>query len=405
MEDKKIEPENKSNSDNTDGKKIRPKSFKPIIAGWMLMMVFFFVLIGFIRVGLFSSNPEGSGTVFGIVTDSENETFIPNTIIEIIGENLSTKTDKNGEFEIKNVPAGKREIKIYKEGYRATIVKIFIYDEDKYNVSVSLEYDIGIVPAKELELGNIKGKITDNNSSEPINNVNISIIDTNLSTKTDKNGNYSLKNVHVGIIEIKASKKGNITISKKILVFPKQTIFENFTLVEGEDIKKEGYDITNKKGKIHGIVKDQNETPIKNASISISGNNLSIKTDKNGKFTIEVTYGKHELKASKENYQSVYKYVVLANESYLNFTLEIGKEPIIKDEIDELTTLICSLIVAILALFTFIGGFCAIKRKLYALSIISSMCGILIGFVMIVIFLLSIFALVLIALSKDEFIS
>lgn len=399
MENKKCGKEKKTNS-----KKLK-KGFKPTIAGWMLIMVFFYILAPYIRTEFLSSEPTGKGTIFGIVKDAENETYIENTIIEILDKNLSTKTNEYGKYEIIDVPTGDIEVKFYKSGYRVKIVKIQLYDGKRYNLSVSLDYDAGIKHAEQLEKGIINGKITDKNTKNPIKNASLNIVGTNLSVKTDKNGSYSIKGVVAGIIELEISKKEyNNTIFYKFLLLPGEIKKLNFVLKENGG--KEKYDnISGKIGFLKGIVKDENNTPIPNVEISVLGKNSTTSTNSNGTFYIKIQYGKYKVKAEKENYQVVYKYVIISNESYLNFTLKKGSGIEIKSKINEMARVICYIIFAILLVLIFIGGICALKRKSYNLALMGSIFGALLGMQMIVIFILSIIALFLIATSKEEFAS
>lgn len=72
---------------------------------------------------------------------------------------------------------------------------------------------------------------------------------------------------------------------------------------------------------VSGYVKDSNDNPIEGATVTILNKDrtsLETKTDKNGKYTFsgEFQYGKHYIKASKENYSETEMEFLVTNSAY-----------------------------------------------------------------------------------------
>lgn len=410
MEEKKKESMDNKSSDSS-GVNVRRRNFKLRIAGWMLLLVFFFLIFPIISYGFNSST--GTEKIYGIVQDSNDE-YLENTIIEIIGKNITTETDKNGSFEIDKVPEGEVEVKFYKEGFRVKIVKIHLFDGYEYNLSVSLDYYIGIIKADELKNGTISGNVTKKDTLEPINNVSVNILsinnkniskdNKNLTTKTNENGNYLIDNIPVGIIEIRASIDEYNTTFNKIVLQENESKTVDFTLKNGNE--EEIYDnVKGKFGIMKGEIMDKNNSPISHVNISILTTDIKVITNVDGSYSVKIPYGKYKVKAEIENYPVVYKYIVIDNETYLNFTLENGLEPELKDDIPNLV--VCYSVIGIFSVIILLGGICSLKRKLYAIAFIGSLFGVVLGFYFgnPLIIVLSVIALSLIWISKEEFTS
>ena len=398
-------------SSDSSGVNVRRRNFKLRIAGWMLLLVFFFLIFPIISYGFNSST--GTEKIYGIVQDSNDE-YLENTIIEIIGKNITTETDKNGSFEIDKVPEGEVEVKFYKEGFRVKIVKIHLFDGYEYNLSVSLDYYIGIIKADELKNGTISGNVTKKDTLEPINNVSVNILsinnkniskdNKNLTTKTNENGNYLIDNIPVGIIEIRASIDEYNTTFNKIVLQENESKTVDFTLKNGNE--EEIYDnVKGKFGIMKGEIMDKNNSPISHVNISILTTDIKVITNVDGSYSVKIPYGKYKVKAEIENYPVVYKYIVIDNETYLNFTLENGLEPELKDDIPNLV--VCYSVIGIFSVIILLGGICSLKRKLYAIAFIGSLFGVVLGFYFgnPLIIVLSVIALSLIWISKEEFTS
>ncbi|WP_455392987.1 carboxypeptidase-like regulatory domain-containing protein [[Eubacterium] cellulosolvens] len=119
----------------------KQRSSKPSIAGGLLIIAGILALIGsmfMIGGSAFIGNmDEGmefwgagdTGDLSGQITYL-NGTPAENVTISIVGEDLSTQTDNEGNYVIYNVPTGNQEIKVEKEGYNTIIYKTYIEPSD-----------------------------------------------------------------------------------------------------------------------------------------------------------------------------------------------------------------------------------------------------------------------------------
>ena len=64
----------------------------------------------------------------------------------------------------------------------------------------------GQLSAQEIAVtGNIKGRVLDHTTKEPLAGVNIEVLDTSLGTATDTDGYYNIPNVPVGNFRLRIS--------------------------------------------------------------------------------------------------------------------------------------------------------------------------------------------------------
>jgi hypothetical protein len=120
----------------------KPRSAKPTIAGVLLLIHVIFTVIAvlfLIGVGLFISDPgegfmffggEDTGDVTGTVTLFSDGLPVENATVSVVGTELSTQTNENGDYLIYNVPVGNQRIKVEKEGHNTIIMKTFVEPEN-----------------------------------------------------------------------------------------------------------------------------------------------------------------------------------------------------------------------------------------------------------------------------------
>jgi hypothetical protein len=171
------------------------------------------------------------------------------------------------------------------------------------------------------------------------------------------------------------------------------------------------------KGDITGTVTIVNETPVENVTISILGEPISTTTDSNGIYSLEnVPSGNHKIKVEKEGYNTIiYKAFISPSngdiqidfdeddhnsDNDFDFVLTPGDDELERGSYPPFEWIgsilyICAFVITIIAIFQFIGGYYAIKRKNFGLTIICAIIGIFA--------ILSIIALFILILSKDEF--
>ncbi|MEW6070470.1 MAG: carboxypeptidase-like regulatory domain-containing protein, partial [Candidatus Thermoplasmatota archaeon] len=148
---------------------------------------------------------------------------------------------------------------------------------------------------------------------------------------------------------------------------------------------------------------DRSGNGVANATVEIL--DLSTKTNSTGYYRLDsVNCGVHRIKISKEGNNTVIAKIFVLPGSHEDFSLTPGNSTMEEDRTEELFALIyaCATIQIIFLVFILAGGVFAIKRKHFGVCVVGSVVGILSMFVVIGA-ILSITALILIALSKDEF--
>ncbi len=120
----------------------KPRSAKPTIAG-VLLLIHAIITIGIvvllIGAGFFISDPgsgflffggDDTGDVTGTVTLFSDGLPAENATVSILGTQLITQTNENGDYLIYNAPVGNQKIKVEKEGYNTIILKTYIEPEN-----------------------------------------------------------------------------------------------------------------------------------------------------------------------------------------------------------------------------------------------------------------------------------
>jgi hypothetical protein len=178
-------------------------------------------------------------------------------------------------------------------------------------------------------------------------------------------------------------------------------------------------------GDIFGVVTYQNGTGMENVTVSIIGEDLSTQTDQDGYYAIyNIPSGNHKIKVEKDGYHTIiYKTFISSSDfnmedsenddkhhdvkkedNEINFIMTAGD-----DEIERGTTtpfrliegflVICGILIVIFSIFAMIGAIHALRRKSWKLALVGS----LLGLFTIVGSLFAIIALLIIALSREEF--
>jgi protocatechuate 3,4-dioxygenase beta subunit len=211
-----------------------------------------------------------AGTISGKVTDPDGR-YLRGVLVEVIGENLNAKTDAYGYYGIREVPAGKYEVKASRHGFDEQVkssVKVLTglrtdvsFQLQPYYTGVTvirteeplvryrdLLYRYPAYPKKQLdsdivdefaemlvstrglvyedsdaatlnlhirasrdgeaaEAGTISGSVTDQND-RPLSGVLVVLLGTNLFTTTNADGYYVIQKVPAGTFAVKATHSG-----------------------------------------------------------------------------------------------------------------------------------------------------------------------------------------------------
>jgi len=229
-------------------------------------------------------------TIKGIVVDTNNN---PVKGAEVKLEAISpltekdskiTKTNKNGEFTIKNLKTGYYELKSIAQNFLPCDMGKTEVNQAKYGVKT-----YKIVMTKP---GSISGYVYDENS-KPVEGAKVG--NYSVSVYTNKDGFYRITNLYPGEVYLFCKKEGYIEGRHRIVVEEnKETGGINFTLTIG--------------GGISGVILDSENKPLKNVYISTEGEMYaSTKTDEKGKFIVKgLLPGIYRIDAYTQGYESGY---------------------------------------------------------------------------------------------------
>lgn len=435
-------------SSGKTSRKTVPISSKAKLAGILLLISFILSLIFPITFIIAVNEIEtatGETTLKGKILD-ENEKPLENVNINIKKINQTTQTDSEGKYFFKNIPVGEYEIEYSKSGYRKILVTKILFskgflsqnDETDNTINIPGTLSSGIY-IDAIEGPFIESTIIDDNLNQTIygnvknksgiilNNVDLDILGTNLSSKTDENGDFIFNGVPPGIIEIKVTlldNKNSTTI--KFLFSTKNSYQFNITFDETKNSIID--EITNKFGRVNGTIFDSKAWPLNNLEVELNPiNNLEkedepkdplptrrTKTKNDGTFLIDnVSVGFYRITIKSEDYFLTYiNNITIKNSSNVmlpDLVIKKLKEPVVvEEEISSPYTYACIIILILFSILTLVGAISSFQQKRYTLAFIGAVTGILPILLALQLNIcgasvLSLTALVLIIFSRDEF--
>ena len=97
-----------------------------------------------------------TGRITGVVTDSTSGDGIPGVNIVVVGTQIGTSTDVNGEYDLDNVPAGEQTLEVSFIGYETQLVPVTVQPnatttEDIRLASAAVELEDVVVTALGIE--------------------------------------------------------------------------------------------------------------------------------------------------------------------------------------------------------------------------------------------------------------
>jgi hypothetical protein len=150
------------------------------------------------------------GRIEGIVNDTSGRP-IPDVIVKVTSN--STRTNITGYYKFEIEP-GVYNITAWKYGYLKSIKRdIRVYPNKTTNVDFVLQ----------TATGSIKGCVVDN-TNNPIENVHVVDITTNISTVTTENGTFMLVGVPAGPRTIEFIKEGYTKVRQNVTVIPESVV-------------------------------------------------------------------------------------------------------------------------------------------------------------------------------------
>lgn len=234
--------------------------------------------------------PSDMGTIAGRVFDSQNGASIKGVYITSKNSTHAVATDVDGSYLLIDVKPGVFTLYASKIGYDSASVSV--------NVQAGLTTTADFI-LHQTKYGNIEGYIK--NASDSIGKKFIvsALIETSPfagSTSTDTAGKYRLRNIKTGKYKLTVSHGYFASKTLDIEVFPDTTINVDVTLNPIYGI-------------ITGIVRDENNGPLKGVVITTTPGTSSVGTDSLGYYRIDYikppeSSSKYTIKAERKDYVS-----------------------------------------------------------------------------------------------------
>jgi hypothetical protein len=418
------------------------KSIKPTIAGYLLLITFFLNLLLPTTYFLLIYDIEtatGQTTLKGQIKDSDDNP-VANVSVNIVNSNLSTNTDLDGKYRFENIPVGEHEIQYTKVGYRQINVIKTMFSKDLLSQNDETDNIIDIPgnltsgisinafdgPHTESFIiednfnGTIYGKVT-NLSEGALNNIQLHVLGTNISTHTDNNGNYVLTNVTPGIISMGLTQTEGQNITTVTFLFASNESTE-FNIIFNEQMNQKLDEVGNKTGNIYGTIIDEDQKPVDNIDVVINvmaqeSQNITTTSNGNGKFSfIDIPIGIHEIVILGEDYHITYiRNITVQRDSNVELPeIELTEQRSPKTIVEEISSeysYYCIVILIIFSVITLAAAISALQRKRYSLVFVGALLGMVpvllpIISIRVEICLASIFSvisLVLVVFSRNEF--
>jgi len=103
-----------------------------------LFILFFFLIAAYLPLFASANISDSSGKLSGIVIDVENSEPVSFAYIHLEQINRSATTDREGRFELRNIPSGTYNINIHRIGYSSINRTVEIEPDQTTEISFSL---------------------------------------------------------------------------------------------------------------------------------------------------------------------------------------------------------------------------------------------------------------------------
>jgi protocatechuate 3,4-dioxygenase beta subunit len=254
------------------------------------------------------------GTVTGYVTDQLTGLPINGVAIDIMLSQVvyaSSWTDPNGYYTISGLAPNVYVIRAKSNDFQMSVQSANVQSGQMAPVNLTMQQ----------HPGGLTGCVRDNDTKEPLANVNIDILQNNTfigSTFTDANGRYGFTGLAPETYLIRAHASGYQIGLQEAGVWADQVSMVNLTM-------------SAEKGSIIGAIESQEtHLPLSGASIEVFLNEIlisSILTDSQGAYAIAgLPPGKYVVKASINRFQNAMQEVTVESSQSvtINFSLQLG---------------------------------------------------------------------------------
>lgn len=147
---------------------------------------------------------QGRGSIRGVVRDEINHMPIAGAMIALPDWGVSAETDREGIFQIADVPARPMQVEVSAAGYEAVTVEETASAETQEPLEVRL-----------AGTGKLVGRVTDALTLGPVSNATVYLLNTPLTTKTGSDGRFEIAGISTGKATIAVQATGYQTESSE----------------------------------------------------------------------------------------------------------------------------------------------------------------------------------------------
>lgn len=212
---------------------------------------------------LLDAKLEGGAVLAGVVIDGTTDKPVPNAEVLVSAFPNPLRTDDAGVFKVEGVKAGAAQITVNATGLKSQTVSKMLEEGQETKIEIKLIGD-----------AKLRGTITDGLTGKPVANAEVQILETLLSGKTNADGQFEVDGLRSGPTKAEVLAKGypSASFSESVasgkVTEPKWNLNGNSVLM----------------GTVLDLAKD---APVAGATATISGTQVSVKSDDKGQFRLE----------------------------------------------------------------------------------------------------------------------
>jgi hypothetical protein len=169
--------------------------------------------------------------IAGSVTDAVTKRVIPGALVELIAQNLKTRTSEDGFFYFLDLPQGFYTLDISAPGsgsrYGSVRVPNVAVQQDAAGRPIfDPKAQVAMTPTR------VAGQVLRSGNDEPIKGATVKILGSQEKTFTDKDGKYDLSGLQAGTPNVQASAAGYATAARKVTLTAGLETIADFSLAK-----------------------------------------------------------------------------------------------------------------------------------------------------------------------------
>ncbi|WP_303984580.1 carboxypeptidase regulatory-like domain-containing protein, partial [Niallia circulans] len=256
------------------------------------------------------------GAISGTITNAQTGTVIPNATVQLLSINgalmASTTTNTSGNYSFTGLAPGQYQIRAIGTNFSTNTVSAIVQADVTTNVGIALQPNPGT----------IQGTVTDNQTSQPVQGVNVQAVNSSGSivsaTITDSSGNYTFSGLLTGSYTLIFTSNGyaNSTLG---------AIVQSNTVTTANSV------LNRLAGNLTGTIRDVSNSPISGALVTVFSGNVPVATttsDASGNYLINnLAPGNYVTVVTANNFSSQNQSVFILNGEVTNASFTLQPDP------------------------------------------------------------------------------